>query len=212
MRGPSKALSKYLKHRAFGQAIVTFEGRDFYLGPHGTQASKIEYDRLIGEWLANERRIPLESNVPPINILELCEHYLRFCLTYYVKNGKPTNKLVPNNGGHLNTLGTALCRAEQWQEAIDTLQKPIKLGADGPYNWLFIAMAHWQLDQKDQAKQWYDKSLAWQTANADALKADAELQGFFAEAAKLMATDAVDKTTSDAEPADVDEDNANEKL
>ena len=59
-------------------------------------------------------------------------------------------------------------------------------------------MAYWQLDQKDQAKQWYDKSLAWQTANADALKADAELQGFFAEAAKLMATDAeVDKTTAD---------------
>ncbi len=97
--------------------------------------------------------------------------------------------------------------------SIDTLHKSIKHGVDVAHNWLFIAMAHWQLDQKDQAKPWYDNSLAWQTANADAFKADAELQSFFAEAAKLMASDAeVDKTTAVAEPADGDEDNSNEKL
>ena len=48
-------------------------------------------------------------------------------------------------------------------------------------------MADWQLDQKDEAKQWYDKTFAWQTANDVKFKADAERQGFFAEAAKLMA-------------------------
>ena len=47
------ALPKYRKHRGSGQAVVTLNGREFYLGPHGTKASKIEYDRLIGEWLAN---------------------------------------------------------------------------------------------------------------------------------------------------------------
>ena len=44
-------LPKYRKHRASGQAVVTLSGQDFYLGPHDTKASKLEYDRLIGEWL-----------------------------------------------------------------------------------------------------------------------------------------------------------------
>src|SRR3954453_2436990 len=47
----------YRKHRASGQAIVTIDGQDIYLGPHGTKASKSEYDRIIGEWLANGRRL-----------------------------------------------------------------------------------------------------------------------------------------------------------
>jgi hypothetical protein len=33
---------KYRKHRASGQAVVTLNGHDYYLGPHGTKASKAE--------------------------------------------------------------------------------------------------------------------------------------------------------------------------
>jgi len=51
----SDSLPKYRKHRATGQAVVTLSGRYFYLGPHGTRASRLEYDRLIGEWLQNGR-------------------------------------------------------------------------------------------------------------------------------------------------------------
>ena len=61
MRGPSKSLPKYRKHKRSGQAIVTLSGKDFYLGPHGTNASKLEYDRLIGEWLANGRQLPSQN-------------------------------------------------------------------------------------------------------------------------------------------------------
>jgi hypothetical protein len=39
----------YRKHRASGQAVVTIDGRCFYLGPWKTKSSKIEYDRIIGE-------------------------------------------------------------------------------------------------------------------------------------------------------------------
>jgi hypothetical protein len=35
-----KALPKYRRHRASGQAIVTISGVDHYLGPHGTNASR----------------------------------------------------------------------------------------------------------------------------------------------------------------------------
>ena len=46
---------RYRKHRASGQAVVTLNGRDFYLGPHGTNASRAYYDRLIAEWLIQGR-------------------------------------------------------------------------------------------------------------------------------------------------------------
>jgi hypothetical protein len=48
-------LPKYRKHRASGQAVVMLNGRDFYLGPHVTKASKLECDRLMDEWLAGGR-------------------------------------------------------------------------------------------------------------------------------------------------------------
>jgi hypothetical protein len=51
----SRAVPKYRKHKATGQAVVTISGRDRYLGRYGTQASKMLYDRLVSEWLASDR-------------------------------------------------------------------------------------------------------------------------------------------------------------
>ena len=65
-RGPSKTPPAYRKHRRSGQAIVTLSGQDHYLGPHGTKASKSEYDRLVGEWLANGRRALAKEEAPRI--------------------------------------------------------------------------------------------------------------------------------------------------
>ncbi|MGD0462866.1 MAG: hypothetical protein ABSB74_10300 [Tepidisphaeraceae bacterium] len=50
-------LPRYRLHRRSGQAIVTLNGRDHYLGPHGSQTSIAEYDRLIAEWLTSGRRV-----------------------------------------------------------------------------------------------------------------------------------------------------------
>jgi hypothetical protein len=47
-----KVLPKDRKHRSSGQAVVTLNGRDVYLSTYGIQVSRVEYDRLIGEWLA----------------------------------------------------------------------------------------------------------------------------------------------------------------
>ena len=48
------AVPKYRLHRASRQAVVTLAGRDHYLGPWRSLASRTEYDRLIGEWDAEE--------------------------------------------------------------------------------------------------------------------------------------------------------------
>jgi hypothetical protein len=44
-----KRILKNRKHKQSGQAIITINGRGHLLGPHGTKASKLEYDRLITE-------------------------------------------------------------------------------------------------------------------------------------------------------------------
>lgn len=98
-------------------------------------------------------------------------------------------ELAPDDGNLLNTLGVALYRQQKWQEAIKTFQKSISLGADIPDNWLYLAMAHWHLDEKPEAQKWYQKSLAWKTANTDPIQSNPDQQQMFTEARQLMTTD-----------------------
>ena len=69
----------YRKHRPSGQAVVTLNGRDFYLGPHGTRTSKAEYDRLVGEWMTQGR--VFETDDSP-TVTEVCVAYWRHAKTY----------------------------------------------------------------------------------------------------------------------------------
>lgn len=87
------SLPKYRKHRASGQAIVTLAGQDHYLGPHGTNVSKMRYDRLIAEFITAGRRgqQPLQAT-DGVPLIDLLAAYWRHCKSYYVKNGKPTNE------------------------------------------------------------------------------------------------------------------------
>ena len=62
--------------------MVTLNGRDTYLGPFGTKASRLVYDRLNGEWLAGGRQ-PLSADSGGLTIVELMAHYLAFVKGYY---------------------------------------------------------------------------------------------------------------------------------
>lgn len=86
-RTPNTTTPQYRKHRASGQAIVTFNGRDYYLGLFGTKASRLEYDRLISEWLASGRQLLNSSPSLQISIVELMAQYIRYCGEYY--SGSP---------------------------------------------------------------------------------------------------------------------------
>lgn len=83
---------KYRKHRASGQAVVTLNGRDCYLGPYGTSTSRIEYDRRIAEWLASGRNLTA-NGVSDLTVIELCATFWRHAKAYYVKDGCPTSML-----------------------------------------------------------------------------------------------------------------------
>lgn len=45
-------IPSYYRHKASGQAFVRLDGRDVYLGKHDTEASRVEYRRVVAEYLA----------------------------------------------------------------------------------------------------------------------------------------------------------------
>jgi hypothetical protein len=49
-RRKSGSLPTYRHHRSSGQALVTIDGDDVYLGVYDTPASKAEYARVIAEF------------------------------------------------------------------------------------------------------------------------------------------------------------------
>jgi tetratricopeptide (TPR) repeat protein len=94
---------------------------------------------------------------------------------------------APANADFRGTLGAARYRAGDWKGAIADLGKAISLRkSDNAINaneGYFLAMAHWQLGEKEKAREWFDKA----TAGMDKSKReDAELKRFRAEAAELL--------------------------
>jgi hypothetical protein len=49
---------KYRLHHPTGQAVVTIDQRDIYLGKHGTPESKAKYHRLLAERAGTRRPGP----------------------------------------------------------------------------------------------------------------------------------------------------------
>lgn len=95
---PAKTrIPSYRLHKPKGLAVVRLNGRDIYLGKHGTPESHIEYKRVIGEWLAASKA-PLPDGtasagtLPKCSVAELLLAYLDFAKGYYVRNGKPTGE------------------------------------------------------------------------------------------------------------------------
>jgi tetratricopeptide (TPR) repeat protein len=97
-------------------------------------------------------------------------------------------ELGPKEGTNWNTLGVARYRNAEWKAARDALTKSMELlsGQSDSFNTFFLAMAHWQLGDKPQARIWYDKAVQWMEKNQPK---DEELIGFRAEAAALLGVD-----------------------
>jgi serine/threonine protein kinase/tetratricopeptide (TPR) repeat protein/WD40 repeat protein len=72
----------------------------------------------------------------------------------------------PEAGKCWNTLGVAQYRAGNWRSVVTALSKSMELRHGGDSSdWFFLAMAHWQLKEKKDARIWYDKAIAWMDKN-----------------------------------------------
>src|SRR5262249_54840690 len=58
--------------------------------------------------------------------------------------------------------GVAQYRAGQWAAALKTLHQVRELWGGGDAAiFFFLAMAHHKLDEKKEARQWYDRAVQW---------------------------------------------------
>ena len=60
-------IPSYRRHKATGQAVVTIDGQDVYLGKWRTKKSRTAYNALISEWVANDYRLPANPKYHRIN-------------------------------------------------------------------------------------------------------------------------------------------------
>lgn len=91
MEGPrmTTRIPSYRLHKPTGQAVVTLDGLDRYLGNHGTPESRQRYAALIAEWSANGNRMPAPAD--DLTIVELCAAFWSHAETYYRRpDGSPT--------------------------------------------------------------------------------------------------------------------------
>lgn len=90
----SNRLPKLCFHKATGRFYVTLSGREIYLGTH-RKSAKVECDRVIGEWLANSRRLPSSSGGPAdLSVAELLDAFRSHAEVYYrLPSGEPSSEL-----------------------------------------------------------------------------------------------------------------------
>jgi tetratricopeptide (TPR) repeat protein len=93
-------------------------------------------------------------------------------------------ELTPDHAGRWNTLGVAQYRIGAWQAAVDALTKSVQLSKVRDSSvFFFLAMAHRQLGEKEQARTWYDQAVQWMDKHQPQ---DEDLRRLRAEAAELL--------------------------
>ena len=87
-----------------------------------------------------------------------------------VELAKDAVELAPQFASSWQVLGWARYRTGAWKESIAALEKSIELRADGgdSFQWFFLAMAHWQVGNKEQARKWYGRAVEWADKNQPA--------------------------------------------
>jgi Flp pilus assembly protein TadD len=101
-----------------------------------------------------------------------------------VEAAKKAVELAPKQVSHWQTLAWAEYRAGNSKTAVAAMKKARELGSDGcSSEWFLLAMAHWQLGDKDQARKWYDQAVQWMDKNEHNGE---ELRCFRSEAAELL--------------------------
>jgi Flp pilus assembly protein TadD len=100
---------------------------------------------------------------------------------------KKAVELKPREGNYWQTLAWAEYRVGDWKAAVAAMEKVKKLGSAGDSTeWFLLAMAHWQLGHKDDARKWYDRAVEWMAKNQPG---NGELLRFRAEAEERLGID-----------------------
>jgi tetratricopeptide (TPR) repeat protein len=92
--------------------------------------------------------------------------------------------VAPDEGYYWNTLAQAYYRAGRYSDAIEALRESLaRRPDDDGLDYIFLAMTHWQLGDKEQARRYYDQGSQWIEQKQPKTE---EFRRFQAEAEELM--------------------------
>jgi serine/threonine protein kinase/Tfp pilus assembly protein PilF len=209
--------------KAYSEAVVLYDKlvKDFpessdyvkYLGGALYRLALLEHDpeklaearRILEKSIGVEQVTALERAAPHVEARNNLAWFLATCPDKRFRNPAQALTLArgvveqaPEVGLAWNTLGVALYRTGNWKAAIAALEKSMELrkGGDG-LDWFVVAMAHWQLGEKDEAFAWYNRAVDWMRK---ANRADDELCRFCDEAAELLGLTQPETTPSEWNP------------
>ena len=90
---PKTNIPNYRLHKATGQAFVELGGRRFYLGKHGSKASREEYERRIAEYLGNGRQLPPTMTKTGVSCQELAVQFLEWAQEHFMNQPRSFNHM-----------------------------------------------------------------------------------------------------------------------
>lgn len=115
MARKKNVLPSYLLHKASGQARVRIDGRDFLLGPYGSDESRVRYGELVAKFVSGISVDPLANRGTGstkqadadsgVSVAELLLAFKRHADSYYTKDGKQTAEVdCFNSASHVPTV------------------------------------------------------------------------------------------------------------
>jgi integrase len=98
MARPKTLTPTYRQHKSSGQAVVTIDGHDHYLGVHGSRASYSRYHELIAASLSGQLNRDEPSPARPAEdagpvLVEVLDKYLEHAQVYYAGSRELRNLL-----------------------------------------------------------------------------------------------------------------------
>jgi tetratricopeptide (TPR) repeat protein len=69
--------------------------------------------------------------------------------------------IAPDQWTYLNTLGVAAYRMRDWKTATEVLHRSVTINGGAADDMFFLAMAYWQQGSKKEAREFYDRAVAW---------------------------------------------------
>ncbi|MDB5346823.1 MAG: site-specific tyrosine recombinase XerC [Schlesneria sp.] len=91
MPRPVSSIPQVRLHKPSGQARVRHDGREYYLGPYGSQEASRRYSELLLKLSGGVAKPEVAKFTKSVNEIALL--FLDFAATYYVKNGRQTDEV-----------------------------------------------------------------------------------------------------------------------
>lgn len=148
------------KPHSSGQARITVDGKDYYLGRWGTPESRAAHARFVLDWVARKG--------PPIDIKKatissVCDSYLNYAKTYYVKRERPTGEYhkIKHITETIKGLFGSYPIGEFRQDSLKALrahwvEKPCSLNVVNQYVKVVVRMFGWAAEEGIVPKEIHD--------------------------------------------------------